>query len=71
MLCPFLRIDPVGPRYYICTLREELGSWARVHADPGYRRLVALVLRRIGEVDCGDYPGSERTCAECGVSGDG
>lgn len=70
-VCPFLRDDGAkASRRWVCTLRERLGSWEAVHADPGYLTVVAPVVRPLG-VDCGDWPPPGQTCAECGVSRDG
>lgn len=68
--CTFLRDDGHdASRRWVCTLRERLGSWAAVHADPGYIEKVAPTMRKFGQVDCGDWPGPGVTCAECGVVG--
>ena len=68
-VCPFLRDDgAAASRRWVCTLREELGSWPAVHADQRYLTFVHL-RDRIG-VDCGDWPRPGETCAECGAVGD-
>lgn len=51
--CPHLDGD-------LCSLRRELGSWAKVHADARYLATPAPVWRRQGIADCGDYD-----CADC------
>ena len=66
-VCVFLRHD--GTRY-LCTLREELGSWDRVHSDARYLAVVRPFWERVRpEMDCGDWPGPGETCNECGVVG--
>lgn len=66
--CRFLRDDgDSAHRRWVCTLREELGSWEAVHADPRYVEHVNL--KALLGVDCGDYPGPGMTCGECGVTG--
>lgn len=70
VVCPFLRHDgPVAVRRWVCTLREELGSWDAVHADARYRRLVRAPMAGVVTADCGDWPPPGETCAECGVVG--
>lgn len=65
-------VHPVTGRRWICTLREQLGSWERVHVDPRYLDNVKPKLDDIGiTVDCGDWPTPGQTCATCGVIGDG
>ena len=57
---------------WVCTLREQLGSWERVHVDPRYIDRVRPKLGDIGiKVDCGNWPTPGETCATCGVTGDG
>jgi hypothetical protein len=58
-------------RHWVCGLRRRLGSWAKVHADPGYLEHVKPAWQRIGISDCGDWPAKGQTCATCGVIGDG
>jgi hypothetical protein len=67
-VCSFLREDD-GVRRWVCTLRESLGSWQAVHADPRYIASVHPTLMSVGTVDCGDWPGPGITCGECGVTG--
>jgi hypothetical protein len=70
VVCPFLRDDgSLTDRRWVCTLRESLGSWAAVHADPRYIAVVHPTLMSVGTVDCGDWPGPGITCGECGVTG--
>jgi hypothetical protein len=69
--CRFLRDDgPTRSRRWVCTLREKLGSWKAVHADPGYLEHVRPAWSRTpGVTDCGDFPLKGEACAECGVVG--
>ena len=70
VVCPLLRDDgPDADRRWVCTPREQLGSWEAVHEDPEYLKLVAPTLRLLGQVDCGDWPGPGVICAECGANG--
>jgi hypothetical protein len=71
VVCPFLRDDgAAASRRWVCTLREELGSWPAVHADKRYLTFVRDPLHRVVEVDCGDWPPPGEKCAECGAIGD-
>ena len=75
--CPFLRDDgPDTDRRWVCTLREELGSWNTVHADPRYLATVRPILDTITPAynrgvmpDCGDWPPTGVTCQICGANG--
>lgn len=44
----------------LCSLRVELGSWEKVHADPRYQEYPAPIWRRKGIADCGVF-----ICAHC------
>ena len=68
--CTHLRDDGQNAeRRWVCTLREELGSWAAVHVDERYQAEPAPVWRRIGIADCGDWPASGDACSLCGEVG--
>jgi hypothetical protein len=73
--CRYVRDD--GPlavnRRWVCTLREELGSWSAVHSDPRYLADVKPALDAMPSFDgdCGDWPPPGETCGTCGVTGDG
>jgi hypothetical protein len=67
--CRFLETGTVPGRHWVCGLRRELGSWAKVHTDPRYLEHVKPVWRRVGISDCGDWPAVGEECATCGVSG--
>jgi hypothetical protein len=68
-VCPFLRDDGVdASRRWVCTLREQLGSWKAVHRDHRYVEKVAPTMRRFG-VECGEWPQPGARCEECGVTG--
>jgi hypothetical protein len=73
--CRFLEVGTVKGRRWACGLRRRLGSWARVHADPGYVRHVQPLWTRdggrMGCHSCGEWPGAGNTCATCGVTGHG
>jgi len=82
-VCPFLRDDgppqairwidstpyprPHATRRYVCTLREELGSWEAVHQDARYLTFVAASVHSVVGVNCGDWPPPGETCVECGA----
>lgn len=70
VVCRYLRDDgPLAARRFVCTFRERLGSWERVHADPEYLATVGPVVLRLVGVYCGDWPRRGERCAECGVTG--
>ena len=59
--CPYLERDTVPGRHYACGLLRELGTWGAVYADARYidnvkREWLAASPKRIGWVDCGDFP---------------
>ena len=56
-------------RRWACGLRRQLGSWEKVHADPGYTTHVRPHWQPQGIADCGDWPRQAETCATCGVTG--
>ena len=66
-VCVKLRDDgPDAARRWVCTLRERLGSWDAVHADPEYLRDIRPALDECGvTVDCGDWPPPGTPCTEC------
>jgi hypothetical protein len=67
--CPFL-VENVDGRRYACGLRNELGSWEAVHADPGYQELVQPVWDRVGITSCGDWQPDEGVCCRAPRDGD-
>ena len=71
--CPHLRDDgPDATRRWVCTLREELGSWDAVHVDPRYLRDVQPFWNGYAPtLGCGDWPVKRQTCEVCGVTNDG
>jgi len=64
--CPHFDASP--DLVYRCSLRTELGDWAKVHRDKRYRRDVAVPFRALGVADCGDWRPDNR-CASCGWDG--
>lgn len=69
-VCRFLRDDgPEAERQWVCTLREELNNWNRVHRDQRYLEHVKPHWERAGVDDCGDYPSRGITCGTCGLVG--
>jgi hypothetical protein len=74
-VCRFLEQDTVPGRRWACGLYRRLGSWPAVYADPGYVEHVQPFFdahgARLDARGCGDCPGPGRTCATCGVTGDG
>ena len=72
VVCPYVRDDGPGTeRRYVCTLREELGSWEAVYADRRYLSFIRPVMSIKTGVDCGDWPPPGQQCAECGARDDG
>lgn len=70
-LCRFLRDDGVlASRRWICTLREQLGSWEEVHNHEGYKEHIQPVWERLGVSNCGEYPRKGEICGECGKEGE-
>jgi len=69
-VCPHLRDDGVqADRRWVCTLREELGSWEAVHQDSRYKVHPQPVWQKLNIDECGDYPSPGITCGECGQTG--
>lgn len=58
-VCPFLELDTMAGRHWVCGLRRELGDWDLVHADPRYQPIHAVWMRT-GTQDCGDFQGIVR-----------
>ena len=71
--CRFLEEHTVPGRRWACGLYRELGSWARVHADPRYLTHVKPHWENspLRGQDCGDWPAPGVTCPTCGVTGGG
>ncbi len=69
-VCPALRDDgPGASRRWVCAIREAAGSWARAHRSRDYASSgIRAIVRDLVGVDCGDWPPTGTTCAECGVS---
>lgn len=62
--CRYLRPGTDG-RVWECSLRAELGSWAAVHAHPGYQENVQSVWVRTGIPSCGEWqPEPGQCCRE-------
>lgn len=63
-VCPFLEVDTVPGRRWVCGLRRELGSWDAVHVDDRYMAVVRPVwLANDPPVaDCGDFGPCEEQC---------
>lgn len=61
-VCPFLEMDTVPGRRWVCGLRRKLGSWGAVHRDPGYLQHVKPAWDRAGVKDCGDFGPAEQQC---------
>jgi len=57
--CIYLRENSDDPRW-TCTLREELGSWDKVHKDVRYLKDVKPTWGELNIADCGNY-----TCENC------
>lgn len=76
-VCRYLRDDGEreGARRFVCTLREALGSWRAVHADPRYVEHVRPVYDAASPTyaatmpDCSDWPPAGVKCHECGTTG--
>lgn len=56
-VCPFLEVDTVPGRKWVCGKRRELGSWEAVHNDPEYIEQVQSHWKEVGVDDCGDFMG--------------
>jgi len=70
-ICQFLRDDgPNVGRRWVCTLREEHGSWDGVYADPRYQPVrERMLLLSTAPALCGDWPPTGKTCNTCGEIG--
>ena len=68
-VCPFLEVDTVPGRHWVCGLRRELGSWEAVHADARFLATVRPVWRANDPpiADCGDWCGPGQCCYAGGV----
>jgi hypothetical protein len=60
-VCEFL-IENHEDRRYACGLRAELGSWEKVHADPRYAPVAAVMLVPNGDGLCGDWQPQPGVC---------
>ena len=65
-VCPHLVVNAAanpaqGQRKYQCGLRNELGSWPAVHADPRYQAVPGSIWVETNTPDCGDWFGGTRT----------
>lgn len=60
--CRFLEVDTVPGRHWVCGLRRELDSWARVHTDRRYLDHVRPAWDAAGVADCGDWMISGQCC---------
>lgn len=58
--CPFLEVNTIPGRRWVCGLRRELGSWDAVHRDSRYLAEVRPAWDESGTVDCGDFCGFNR-----------
>jgi hypothetical protein len=69
-ICEFLR-ENVGERRWSCSLRVELGSWDKVYEDERYiEKILPMYIRKDATTrKCGEWPGPNTTCGECGLSG--
>lgn len=65
--------DDGAQRRWVCSLRDQLGSWDAVYADDRYVTTIRPNFVRIGrpELDCGNWLEAGKRCAACGVVGDG
>lgn len=60
--CRYL-VENVNHRRWACGLYVELGSWAAVHADPGYQAHVQPEWDKVGIESCGAWgPGTNQCC---------
>lgn len=55
VLCKYVRHEPDSERKWICTLREQLGSWEAVHENEDYKKDVKPILNELVMHDCGKY----------------
>lgn len=54
-VCPFLEEDALPNRYWSCGLLNKLGSWDKVHNDPGYLEFVQSRWDVVGIESCGAW----------------
>lgn len=66
-VCRFL-VEHVAGRRWSCSLRTELGDWARVHVDARYVAVVQPFWDGYGDGGgaCGDWPPPGVRCGTCG-----
>ncbi len=69
-VCPHLEENTVEGRRWACGLLVALGSWEAIYATEAWQRDVKPLCDRLG-MRCGDWPPKGKTCATCGVIGDG
>jgi hypothetical protein len=61
-VCEFLIENHEGRRF-ACGLRVELGDWQKVHDDPRYAPIAAVMI--LGDGLCGDWqPDPNQCCNE-------
>lgn len=64
-VCRYLEVNKGPGREFVCSLRRDLGSWAAVHADPGYQEHVQSVWDEVGISSCGEWqPGPGQCCRQ-------
>lgn len=59
--CRYLERGTVPGRNFVCGLRRELGSWAKVHADPRYQPIQAH-WDQVGISSCGEWQPKPGEC---------
>lgn len=63
-VCPFLEVDSIPGRRWVCGLMREHGDWKKVHLDRRYLDTVQPVWRANDPVvaDCGDWMVDSQCC---------
>lgn len=64
-VCPYLEVNTMLDRKWVCGLMRELGDWEQVIASDRYLSNVDPVLSKYG-INCRDYPGVNHKCHDCG-----
>lgn len=62
-VCPFLEVDTLPDRHWVCGAARVLGSWDSVHRSTQYNEKVWVVFEKLGVVaKCGDWRVEGQCC---------
>lgn len=62
-VCPFLEVDTIPGRHWVCGAKRKLGTWENVHANPAYQEQVyQRVFKPRGIALCGDWRVEGQCC---------